>query len=287
MTPETNTGSEIRASVSGAYTAALARSKERKGGACCAPTCCEPSDTDSAPASYASTLYGEEAERYADTAVSSFGCGNPLAFAAVGEGDTVLDLGSGAGLDLLLSADRVGPTGAVIGVDMTDAMIDAAREAAARAGHTNIEVRKGEIEALPVADSSVDHVISNCVINLSPEKEKVFGELQRVLKPGGHFSISDIVVEELPDWIRQHAAAYAACIAGAIPEGEYLAGLRGAGLEDVVVEERLVYDATQLIGLIGPEVEALGIDPSMLKMAAESVVGKVASVRVTGRKASL
>ncbi len=187
----------------------------------------------------------------------SFGCGNPLAFAEVKPGETVVDLGSGPGFDLILAAKRVGPSGLVIGVDMTDAMIEEARRNAARAGFTNIEVRKGLIENLPVAAGSVDWVISNCVINLSPEKPRVFAEIARVLRPGGRFRISDIVVESLPEWIRGNAAAYAACVAGAIPEREYVAGLERAGLVDVKVESRLVYTAAQIRGLVDHDLKQL------------------------------
>ncbi|MFC1609636.1 arsenite methyltransferase [Myxococcota bacterium] len=189
-----------------------------------------------------------------DAVESSFGCGNPVAFAEVRAGEVVLDLGSGAGIDLLLAAQKVGPSGRVIGVDMTDDMIDRARANIEAANLENVEVRKGIIEQLPVEDSSVDWVISNCVINLSPEKDLVFAEIARVLKPGGRMLVSDIVVEDLPDWIRQSAALYAACIAGAISEDEYLAGLRRAGLIDTEVRERFVYDTAQLAGLIGSEI---------------------------------
>ena len=165
-----------------------------------------------------------------DISDSSFGCGNPLAFAGVKPGETVLDLGSGAGLDLLMAASKVGPTGRVIGVDMTDTMIERARANASRYGYTNIDVRKGLIEALPVETSSVDWVISNCVINLSPEKDKVFAEIARVLKPGGRISISDIVVNDLPWWVLRSAALYMACVSGAISEPDYLDGLKQAGM---------------------------------------------------------
>jgi SAM-dependent methyltransferase len=184
----------------------------------------------------------ENIEQHGDAAAASFGCGNPLAFSAVREGDTVLDLGSGAGLDLLLAAEQTGPGGRVIGVDTTEAMVQAARRNARRAGHGNIDVRLGLIEDLPVESGSVDWVISNCVINLSPDKPRVFSELYRVMKPGARFSITDIVVEFLPEWIRQSAAAWSACVAGAISEEGYVRGLCAAGLEDVEVVDRLVYD---------------------------------------------
>ena len=171
------TESEVHQEVSRAYTEALRRSRKGRGAGCSgADVACSPSGGAAALAGYQ-----EGREKYAEAAASSFGCGNPLAFAGVEPGQTVLDLGSGAGLDLLVAAEKVGPTGKVIGVDMTDAMIEAAREATERAGYSNIEVRKGLIEELPVEDASVDWVISNCVINLSPQKDRVFSEIHRVL----------------------------------------------------------------------------------------------------------
>jgi len=185
-----------------------------------------------------------------DVVASSFGCGNPLAFSAIAPGSVVLDLGCGAGLDLLLAAARVGPEGRVIGVDMTPAMLDKARATIARSGYTNIELHQGVIEALPIADQSVDWVISNCVVNLSPEKERVFGEIMRVLKPGGRFAISDIVVDHLPWWVRKSAPLYAACVGGAISEPVYIRGLEQVGLQQVTVQERLVYEASQIVTIL-------------------------------------
>ena len=187
----------------------------------------------------------------ADAADSSFGCGNPLAFAGVEAGQTVLDLGSGAGLDLLIAAKKVGPRGRVIGVDMTDEMIARARENLATAGVENVELRKGIIEALPVEDEAVDWVISNCVINLSPEKDRVFAEIARVLRPGGRLSVSDIVARDLPGWVREDAALIGSCVGGAISEDAYTAGLAAAGLREVEVVERLVYDRAQIAAFIG------------------------------------
>ncbi len=169
----------VRVQVSKAYANAVTLSVKESGNACCSNTL--PVGIAAQTAGYSDGETGE----YSDAAQSSFGCGNPLAFAGVKEGQTVLDLGSGAGLDVLLAGRKVGPGGKVIGVDMTDAMIEVARDNINRAGADNIEVRKGVIEELPVEDASVDWVISNCVINLSPQKEKVFSEIARVLKPGG------------------------------------------------------------------------------------------------------
>ncbi len=276
---------EIRSQVADAYTAALAKSQTKKSGCgCCGDTETAGGAVDTAGVAAETAGYGEELETHADTAVSSFGCGNPLAFAGVEAGQTVVDLGSGAGFDLLIAAEKVGSGGRVIGVDMTDAMIEAARDNAQRAGFEQIEVRKGLIEQLPVADGEADWVISNCVINLSPEKDRVFAEIQRVLAPGGRFSISDIVVEELPEAIRQHAAAYAACVAGAIREDEYVAGLRAAGLTDVEVSERQVYTVEQLYGIVGSDLESFGLSPDLLDGGLEALEGKVWSARFGGRK---
>ncbi len=243
------------------------------------PSCCTTSP--------AARLAGyEDTERHGDAVSASFGCGDPLAFSEVQPGDTVLDLGSGAGLDLLIAAEKTGPDGHVIGVDMTDEMIEAARQNAAKAGHHNIDVRKGIIEALPVDDNSVDWVISNCVINLSPDKDKVFGEVARVLKPGGRFSISDIVVNDLPAIIRDSAAAWSACVAGAISEQEYIDGLERAGLQDVQVRERLVYDTAQLKAILCEEIPGLDLDMAIIDALLEEHTGKVWSAKFTGCRAS-
>ncbi len=171
----------------------------------------------------------------ADAAAYAFGCGNPLGFSGIKPGDVVLDVGSGAGMDALLAARLVGPDGRVIGLDMTPEMIAKARQNAERAGASNVEFRIGDAEQMPVPDASVDWVISNCVINLAPDKRKVFGEILRVLKPGGQVALSDIVTGDLPPAIRQGMAAWAACVGGAMNEGEYLDTMREAGLSDVQV----------------------------------------------------
>jgi arsenite methyltransferase len=219
----------------------------------------------------------------AEASGSSFGCGNPLALAEVREGDVVLDLGSGAGLDLILAARKVGPAGRAIGVDMTEAMVARARENIARAGLSNAEVRRGIIEALPVEAASVDRVISNCVINLSPEKEKAFAEIARVLRPGGRLLISDIVVEELPERLRGNEALHAACVGGAVSEREYIAGIASAGLEEVEVLDRLIYDESQLEALLGSGCACGGDIPGAGELAA-ALSGKVWSARFSARK---
>ena len=279
-----NRPEDVRKTVSRTYARAVGQNKA-PGGSCC-----------SGPATQGvlTTLAGYSREALAslpaDAVANSFGCGNPVALGEIREGDTVLDLGSGAGIDLLLAAKLAGPKGKVIGVDMTPAMIERARANAAAAGLTNVEVLEGIIEDLPVESGSVDLVISNCVINLSPEKKRVFAEIHRVLRTDGRFSISDIVAEPMPDWIKAEGLLYSACIAGAIPEVEYLAGLRQAGLTDVEVRDRLTYDASQLMGLLdsvggGSCCCGSGAPPKeRLSRITKALAGGVASVRVVGRK---
>jgi len=229
-----------------------------------------------------------------DSNITTFGCGNPLAFSEVREGDIVLDLGPGAGLDLLIAARKVGPSGQVIGVDMTDEMITKAKENIKAAGVKNVEVRKGLIENLPVESSSVDWVISNCVINLSPEKEKVFSEIARVLKPGGRMIVSDIVAENIKEWMRKNKNLYSACISGAISEEEYLSGLRKVGLEKVKVSERKIYQADELESFIKSS-DSLSFFPALenekefelskiVRRIAKELEGKVASVKISACK---
>jgi arsenite methyltransferase len=179
-----------------------------------------------------------------DAVAASLGCGNPTALAQIAPGDTVLDLGSGGGIDVLLSARRVGPTGKVYGLDMTDEMLDLARANQAKAGVTNVEFLKGDIEHIPLPDHSVDLIISNCVINLSPDKDRVLAEAFRVLRPGGRLAVSDIVVRgEIPQAVRRNIELWAGCVAGALEEKEYLAKLQRAGFEQVTIEPTRVYTA--------------------------------------------
>jgi SAM-dependent methyltransferase len=182
-------------------------------------------------------LEDERAELPEGAVRASLGCGNPLRVADLNRGETVLDLGSGGGIDVLLSARRVGPTGHVHGLDMTDEMLDLARRNAAEAGATNVEFHKGHIEAIPLPDASIDVVISNCVINLSADKPAVFAEMHRVLRPGGRIGISDVVAEDqlTPDQ-RGERGDWSACIAGALSRTEYLDGLTAAGFTNVSVE---------------------------------------------------
>ena len=219
----------------------------------------------------------------ADAVENAFGCGNPVAFAEVREGDVVVDIGSGAGIDCLFAARKVGPAGRVIGIDMTPDMIERASANARAAGAPNVEFRLGDAEKMPVAGASVDWVISNCVINLSPDKPAVFREIARVLKPGGRISISDIVAEDLPAAVRASQDAWTSCLAGAISEAEYVRGLHAAGLADVRVTERIMYDGTRLEGLFGPSAccgAGAALSPEDLRAAG----GKVWSARFTGTK---
>ncbi|OGC36306.1 arsenite S-adenosylmethyltransferase [candidate division WOR-1 bacterium RIFOXYB2_FULL_48_7] len=179
------------------------------------------------------------------------GCGNPLAFSALKSGEVVLDLGSGAGFDAFLAAKRVGDTGKVIGVDMTEEMIAKASENAKKGNYNNVEFKLGEIEKLPVADNSIDVVISNCVINLSPDKEQVFKEAFRVLKPGGRLMVSDLVLQkELPKQVKESVEAYVGCIAGAILKNDYLYLINKAGFRDTtIVGEQAAYEGGQVVSL--------------------------------------
>jgi arsenite methyltransferase len=209
-------------------------------GCCETPACCGPAAEAVAEQEncFGGPLYGEGelAGLPADAVAASLGCGNPLAVAELRQGERVLDLGSGGGIDVLLSARRVGPSGFAYGVDMTDDMLALARANAARAGAANVEFRKGEIEALPLPDGAVDVVISNCVINLSTDKPAVLAEMFRVLVPGGRIGISDVVAEDhLTTADRAAAGSYVGCIAGALSRSEYLAGLAAAGFAEASV----------------------------------------------------
>ncbi|MCX8182224.1 MAG: arsenite methyltransferase [Candidatus Methanomethyliaceae archaeon] len=193
--------------------------------------------------------------------IMGLGCGNPVALASIKEGETVLDLGSGGGIDVFLAAKRVGPKGKVIGVDMTEEMVNKAKRVASKYGYDNVEFRLGEIENLPVENESVDVIISNCVINLSPDKERVFREAYRVLKPGGRMMISDLVTEGvLPESLRKSFDAWANCVAGALEKNEYLKIIRKAGFKNVKIVSETPYTidvSRELIGkILSVKVEA-------------------------------
>ncbi len=221
---------EIKEHVKKRYTEHAMRAQSSCG---CGASCCGTPSTDT----YAKRVgyTAEELSNLPEEAVgAAAGCGNPTAIAGLREGETVLDLGSGGGIDVILAAQRVGPKGKAIGVDMTDEMISLANKNAAEAGVENVEFRKGDIEKLPVEDESVDVIISNCVINLAPDKDRVFAEAYRVLKPGGRFIVSDIVTDGgLPDHVKNDLDSWAGCVAGAIDSGDFIKKLKGAGFTEV------------------------------------------------------
>lgn len=211
------------------------------------------------------------------------GCGNPAAAASVNEGETVLDLGSGAGFDCFLVANRVGETGKVIGVDMTPEMVEKARQNAERHGYENVEFRLGEIEDLPVDNSSVDVVISNCVINLSPDKEKVFQEASRVLKRGGRMVVSDIVLlKELPVCITESLKAYAGCVAGAVLKDEYFELIEKSGFVNVSILEKTPFPGE--VAVIDPAVKVFSEKYSISPEKAVEILSSVVSVKVQAEK---
>ncbi len=192
-----------------------------------------------------------------DAVLASLGCGNPTALARLEAGQTVLDLGSGGGIDVLLSAKRVGPTGFAYGLDMTDEMLELAERNKQEAGVENVKFLKGQIEDIPLPDNTVDVIISNCVINLSADKPSVFREAFRVLKPGGYMAVSDIVVQgQLPEHIRTDMESWAGCVAGALEEDEYLGGLTDAGFVDASIEVTQVYDIAGVLGADAAEAAA-------------------------------
>ncbi len=257
----------------------------RKGKSCCdgaSASCCGGADL---AATISKNIGYSDAELSAvpEGANLGLGCGNPVALASLKEGETVLDLGSGAGFDCFLAASRVGKRGRVIGVDMTPEMVEKARENARKGDYANVEFRLGEIEHLPVADNSVDAIISNCVINLSPDKPQVFREAFRALKPGGRLMVSDIVLlKELPDSVKKSVAAYVGCISGALLKEDYLKAIKSAGFQQVKVVEETLFP-----------IDCLANDPTAiaivreLKMPAEKIqefASSVLSIKVQGVK---
>jgi SAM-dependent methyltransferase len=229
------------------------------GSSCCGAGaaldgCCDPITTNLYDAAQTGAL-PEEA------VLASLGCGNPTALAQLNAGETVLDLGSGGGIDVLLSARRVGPTGKAYGLDMTDEMLALARENQRKAGAENVEFLKGEIEHIPLPDNSVDVVISNCVINLSADKDRVLREAFRVLKPGGRFAVSDVVTRgEIPEGVRQNMLLWVGCIAGALQDYQYVAKLAKAGFDGIDIEPTRVYnieDARTFLTGQGVDVDAI------------------------------
>ena len=268
-------GQSIKDEVKSKYGEAAKRLASVEVGSCCAPTCCgieeDPITRD---------LYDESQKgMLPDAAVkASLGCGNPTALAELKPGETVLDLGSGGGIDVLLSAGRVGPAGKAYGLDMTDEMLALAHENQRNAGVENVEFLKGEIENIPLPDCSVDVIISNCVINLAADKNRVLREAFRVLKPGGRFAVSDVVTRgEVPKEVRESVLLWVGCIAGALRDEEYIAKLKQAGFESIEIEPTRVYnieDARAFLNTAGVEVDAI----------ASQVEGKFISAFVRAKK---
>ena len=242
---------------------------------CCGSSCGCGCDDPISSELYSAT---EKQALPAEAVAASLGCGNPTALAALEPGQTVLDLGSGGGIDVLLSAKRVGPSGKAYGLDMTGEMLALARENQRRAGVTNVEFLEGRIENIPLPDNSVDVIISNCVINLSADKDAVLREAFRVLKPGGRFAVSDVVVRgAVPENVRRNMELWIGCVAGALEESDYAARLRRAGFEDVSLEPWRVYRATEARAFL----EESGLDANQL---APEIDGRFASAFVRARK---
>jgi SAM-dependent methyltransferase len=264
----------IKQEVRERYAREALKVRDAKESACCGSSAGVATDP------ITSNLYeaGETAELPAEALAASLGCGNPTALAELRAGETVLDLGSGGGIDVLLSARRVGPTGKAYGLDMTDEMLELARDNQRKAGVHNVEFLKGEIENIPLPDESVDVIISNCVINLSADKDRVLREAFRVLKPAGRFAVSDIVVRgEIPTEIRRKVELWAGCIAGALEEREYQAKLAQAGFVNIEIEPTRIYTAAaakDLLASIGPDADRI----------AAQVDGKFASAFIRARK---
>jgi len=255
-----------------------------RGGSCCGPasSCC--GSHDSAPDISRRIGYSaDDLQAAPEGANLGLGCGNPVALVSLREGDTVLDLGSGAGFDCFLAAGKVGKRGKVIGVDMTGEMLDRARENARKGNYDNVEFRLGEIENLPVGDNQVDVIISNCVINLSPDKRRVFREAFRVLRSGGRLMVSDIVLlKELPVEIRNSVAAYVRCVAGAVTKNEYLEAIQAAGFDEAEVLDETVFPSQFLAN--DPTVKELVESLRLTREQADDLASSVVSIKVSAVK---
>ena len=272
---------DMRAEVRRRY----ADTARQQGGAASAAPCCEGSCCGGTGGASQSERLGYDRRDLASIPAESdlgLGCGNPTALGELRAGETVIDLGSGGGIDCFLASRRVGSSGRVIGIDMTPEMVDRARAAAVKGGYGNVEFRLGEIESIPAADASADAVISNCVINLSTEKDRVFHEAFRVLKPGGRAMISDIMLEEeLPEALRANAALYAGCVSGAILKKDYLRMMSEAGFTDItIIREK------ETSTMFGPEQEAdlLKQAPDLSRADLERLGRAIVSVQLTARK---
>ncbi len=282
MEKEAMTDDEIRSVVREGYAGVV-----RGSSSCCGPSSTCGCGTDVARDISREIGYSEEElDSVPEGANLGLGCGNPVALASLREGETVLDLGSGAGFDCFLAANRVGEKGRIIGVDMTPEMLETARENARKGHYDNVEFRLGEIENLPAADNSVDAVISNCVVNLSPDKRRVFGEAFRVLRPGGRVMVSDIVLlQELPESIRNSVEAYIGCLSGALMKDEYIGAIEAAGFGDIdiVDETSFAIDLMANDPTAAAVIDKQGLSPEELNNVAASVVSiKVSAVKPDG-----
>ncbi|MBK8248573.1 MAG: arsenite methyltransferase [Gemmatimonadetes bacterium] len=279
----TEPGAQVRAVVREKYGEAARRAAEGKAATCGCGTSGCGSEAAEVWDPITTNLYdaGEVAGVPAEALLASLGCGNPTALANLNAGERVLDLGSGGGIDVLLSARRVGPTGKAYGLDMTDEMLALAQENKARSGLTNVEFLRGEIEHIPLPAASVDVIISNCVINLSADKRQVLREAYRVLAPGGRFAVSDVVLRgELPDDVRRSVALFTGCVSGALTETEFLDYLRDAGFESPSIEPTRVYSREDAQALL----DSAGLsDPALL----DAVDGRVMSAFIRARKPGL
>jgi len=257
----------------------------KQAGSCCAPSAtasscgCGSSQTTSKAIGYSD----EDLTSVPDGANLGLGCGNPVALASLKEGETVLDLGSGAGFDCFLASKKVGPTGKVIGVDMTPEMLDRARENARKGEYKNVDFRLGEIENLPVADNSVDAIISNCVINLSVDKPRVFAEGYRVLKTGGRVMVSDIVLlQALPEFLKNSVQAYVGCIAGAMRIDEYVNTIRQAGFKEVKIVEETPFPVDFITS--DPNAQAIIKEMEISEDQVKQFANTILSIRVQATK---
>jgi SAM-dependent methyltransferase len=260
---------DVKATVRERYGQAALRVTTGEKTSCCSTSCCGGAEDPISSNLYTDT---ETATLPEQAVLASLGCGNPTALAELHEGETVLDLGSGGGIDVLLSARRVGPSGKAYGLDMTDEMLALARENQRKAGVQNVEFLKGEIEAIPLPDNSVDVIISNCVINLSTDKSRAIGEAFRVLKPGGRFAVSDVVIRgEVPSEVRRNMELWVGCVAGALTEQQYLESLESAGFEEIGIEPTRIYefeDAKAFLTGSGVDTETLAREVSGCIMGA-------------------
>ncbi|MGI8618761.1 MAG: arsenite methyltransferase [Gemmatimonadaceae bacterium] len=279
--PTASTPADVKQEVKERYgrvAKAVAEGTTTDDAGCCSSACCGSATESYDPIT--SNLYdeGEKAGVPAEALLASLGCGNPTALAQLNEGETVLDLGSGGGIDVLLSAKRVGRAGKVYGLDMTDEMLALANENKRRAGATNVEFLKGEIENIPLPDASVDVIISNCVINLSADKGRVLCEAFRVLKPGGRFAVSDVVVRgPVPAAIKRSMELWIGCVAGALEESEYTALLGAAGFERIDIEPTRIYKAEDAAAFLANAVKDVAV-------VAREIDGKFLSAFVRATK---